>query len=399
MRDGRRVILAAIGDATHPRTWSGTPYHLLEAGRALGVLTEGLALRAEGPDWMLRRVGWNLWRVATGRGRGGYQYSRGFLERYWRPALPRVAGQVVLNCYQLYAPSVVEDPSVERWFFIDATIGQLLNDYGNRRLIGAAMAREVTDRERDGYLAATGIIAHSSWAATSVVRDYSVPPERVHVVVPGAGIEHARYLAWEQRQASRRATTTGRREMRLVFVGVDWRRKGLDRLLRALAIARRAGAAITLRVLGSSRDSVPPALRETPGVEWVGFIDKRREADRFLDLVGEADIGCLLSRAEAGGIAYREYHAMGLGVIGTKVGGSPEHMVPGGAIMLAPDAPDAELAELLVALANDPDRREALRRTSWEQRHSVLNHATARQLGQVMGVAAEVRQGVVQCAG
>ena len=187
--------------------------------------------------------------------------------------------------------------------------------------------------------------------------------------------------------------------MRLVFVGADWRRKGLDRLLRALAIATHRGARISLRVLGCARESLPAALRDVPGVEWAGFVDKRRAGDLFLSLVADADMGCLLSRAEAGGIAYREYHALGLGVIGTAVGGSPEHMIPEGAVMLAADASDDAVADVLVTLARDPERREALRRASWERRHSALYDETARRIGAVMRHGVPTQQGVVQCAG
>ena len=37
-------------------------------------------------------------------------------------------------------------------------------------------------------------------------------------------------------------------------------------------------------------------LRDVPGVEWVGFVDKHIALDHFIALVSECDVGCLLVR-------------------------------------------------------------------------------------------------------
>src|SRR5207248_1430848 len=123
-----------------------------------------------------------------------------------------------------------------------------------------------------------------------------------------ANLDSAEYARWEIEEEVRHRDDIEEKErpLRLVFVGKEWHRKGLDRLLRALRLARRSGANIMLRVIGCRRELLPQDLRDTDGVEWFGFIDKRTEAGRFLRAVSYCDIGCLLSRAEAAGIAVRE---------------------------------------------------------------------------------------------
>ena len=296
--------------------------------------------------------------------------------------LPHVRGSIITNCFPLFAPSVIKDRTIEKWFFIDQTLLQLFDYYEQRPLIGRRIAEDAIEREREGYCAATGIIVHSHWAAESVIRDYGVPTQRVHVVVPGANIDPVEYARWEAEEEERRTDTeeTDERPLRLVFVGKYWQRKGLDRLLRALAVARCSGLSATLRVIGCQRETVPSDLRNVDGVEWIGFLDKQADAARFLRTVAECDVGCLLSRAEAGGIALREYHALGLVVLGTDAGGAPEHMISNASLIVPTQAAEEEIATTLLDLEKDLPRFARLRAIAWQRRHSALWEETVRQI-------------------
>lgn len=387
----RRRFLAAVGDSNNPVTWSGTPFHFLQAARIAGLLDEGLALSTEGLVWKSRRALWNLSSILGGDRRGGYQYSASFLERLWRPVRNSVRDSVVVNCFQLFAPSIVQDQSIEKWFFIDQTLRQLFDYYEQRPLIGRRIALDAIAREREGYHAARGIIVHSRWAARSVVNDYGVAPERIHTVVPGANIDSTEYAGWEKEEAQRHALNINneREPLRLAFVGKYWHRKGLDRLLGALALARRAGSKATLRVIGCRRAILPDHLRNIEGVEWRGFLNKRDGAGTFLRALSECDIGCLLSRAEAGGIAFREYHALGLPVIGTDTGGAPDHMLPGASIIVSTQATDEEISRIILELEGDGARLQSLQESARRQRHLALWDETVRRIKSIWADCAE----------
>jgi glycosyltransferase involved in cell wall biosynthesis len=386
-----RRFLAAVGDSNNPVTWSGIPFHFLQAARSASLLDEGLPLSTEGLVWQARRIAWNLSRVLRGDRRGGYQYSASFLERLWQPVRNSVQGGIVVNCFQLFAPSIVHDQTIEKWFFIDQTLRQLFDYYEQRPLIGRRIALEAIAREREGYHAARGIIVHSRWAARSVVGDYGVPPERVHTVVPGANIDSTEYANWEKEEEQRRAEQREQelKHLRLVFVGKYWHRKGLDRLLGALVLARQRGSLVTLRVIGCRRAALPTHLRNTEGVEWLGFLDKRQGADAFLRALSECDIGCLLSRAEAGGIAFREYHALGLPVIGTGTGGAPDHMLPGASVIVSTDATDEEISRIILELERDGARLKALQQSAHQQRHLALWDETVQKIKLIWADCAE----------
>jgi len=378
------VLVACVGDAESPLAWSGIPYHLIEAGRAIGFVTGGL--RLDVTRLRRRRLVWNALQVLRGDRRGGYQYTADFLDRLWAAQHARLAGATLINCFQLYPPSVVARDDVDRWSFVDLSLTQLFDYYLVRSSIGVRVAGDAVARERVGYARARGVVAMSRFAADHLRDVYGVPAERLHVVVPGANLSPAAYARWEQAENEKRAEgglVDG--PLRLVMVSTQWRRKGLDRLLRAMMLARRRGLDVTLRVVGNVREDLPEALTDQPGIEWLGRINKDKDADRFLAAVADADVGCIFSRYEAGGSVLREYHALGLAAFATNAGGMPDFMFGDASVTVAPEAPDDELADQLVALGRDRERLHTLRQAAWRRRREALWESSVERLRALIG--------------
>ncbi len=367
-------LLGARGDPHNPAIFSGIPFHFLHAAIKGGIIDAAVPLPKDGVDYHVRRIVWNVTRPLTGDRRGGYQYTPGRRNRQWAAARPSLSGTCILNAWQLLPRSVVLDDSIEKWFFIDQTLTQLYEDYEEHKVIGQRIARNALLEEREGYEAATGIITHSQWAARSVIERYGIPPSKVYVVRQAANIDELAYAAWEEAEQSRRearaASASGATPLRLVFVGLDGRRKGLDRLLRGLAIARRDGCRATLRVIGCPSNRMPRELRALPGVEWCGRVNKGANPGRFLRLVGDCQVGCLLSRVEAGGCGLSEYQILGLAVLGTNAGGAAEQVLPGNGSIIDVKASDEEIGHTLVQLEKQPELVESMRQLAWHRRRS-----------------------------
>lgn len=375
-----RVLLAAVGDANAECTWSGTPHHIVMHGRALGVVDAGLALETTAPDWRRRRFVWNAVRLMTHLEHGGYQFSESFVERLWRSVALR-PDDTLINVFPLYPSRLFARHSGQKWFFIDQTLNQAFDFYALP--VGPRMAADAMARERAQFRAAAGVIAQSAWAARDVVETYGVPPEKVHIAIAGANIDRGVLAAWETGRTFEERSAE--RPLRLVFVGKEWRRKGLDRLLRALALARTEGAAVELVVIGVDPAFLPDELARTDGVVWAGFIDKRRELPRFLNTVADCDVGCLLSCAEAGGISLREFVRLGLATLAPAVGGAPEYVVEGASDLVGADASDAEIATIVTRLAGDRDDLSLRRRIAWERRHEASWDVPVRAIGRLIG--------------
>ena len=106
------------------------------------------------------------------------------------------------------------------------------------------------------------------------------------------------------------------------------------------------------------------------------MVDKIKYPESYFSLVGDCDVGCLLSSAEAGGISIREFHALGLAVIYPKVGGSPEHAILDASIGVETDLPNIDIAKILVNFCSDRKLLDKLKRKSWESRNTMLNSHT-----------------------
>jgi glycosyltransferase involved in cell wall biosynthesis len=223
----------------------------------------------------------------------------------------------VIACYAGDA-AIVNDTS--RLIFVhDATWRQLLDfypRYARWRLTHSMIdCGEVLDRTALDNCAQA--IYSSHWAATSAQIEYGTPAHklRVHPFGPNLPIIPTND---ELRQAIEKR---GNGPCRLIFVGVDWIRKGGD---IAIAIASRLnerGIVCELDVVGSD----PPTDRPA----WVrahGFLPRKDPLARskLATLLLDSDFLILPTRADCSPIVLSEAAAFGLPVATTAVGGIPE---------------------------------------------------------------------------
>jgi glycosyltransferase involved in cell wall biosynthesis len=128
----------------------------------------------------------------------------------------------------------------------------------------------------------------------------------------------------------------------------------------------------------------PPEIAQQDGVTYFGSIDKAAEIERFIEIARNVDVGCMLSRAEATGVALLEFLRLGVPIVATDVGGIPD-IVELGAGVLAPAETSAEnLAQLLACLIDEPDRLAELRERAWRLRHNASWRRVVAALAEVV---------------
>ncbi len=166
------------------------------------------------------------------------------------------------------------------------------------------------------------------WAAESVISDYGVAPDKVHVV--GIGRNHT-------------ATAGGRKwsEPRFLFIGMDWSHKNGPSVLEAFARLRDDIPHARLDVVGDH-----PSLDQY-GVTGHGVLrrDLPKHRERVERLLACATCFVMPSRTEAAGIAYVEAAAAGLPSIGTSSGGS-SYLIGDGGVTVDPSDRDDLLAAM-----------------------------------------------------
>lgn len=170
--------------------------------------------------------------------------------------------------------------------------------------------------QRAVYESARACCTTTGWARHSIINDYGISAERVHVVGIGSN-RHG--------EAVERDWHTPR----FLFVGKDWRRKNGDAVLRAFARMRGSVPEAELHLVGDH-----PRVQQ-PGVVGHGMarLDVGEERRRVDELFRRATCFVLPSLCEPSAIAYVEAAAFGLPSIGTSVGGSAELIGDGGIIV------------------------------------------------------------------
>lgn len=135
--------------------------------------------------------------------------------------------------------------------------------------------------------------------------------------------------------------------------------KGVPVAVEAVRIARRRGAAITLLLAGepdpANPDSIPAAVLEAwarePGVVRLGHVADVR------GVWAQAHVAVLPSAREGFPKSLLEAAACGRPIVASDVPGCREITLPGVNGELVPPGDPARLAEALIRLARDPDRR------------------------------------------
>jgi glycosyltransferase involved in cell wall biosynthesis len=182
-----------------------------------------------------------------------------------------------------------------------------LGRMGDRQL--AAYVR----RQRAIYRRAQACCATTHWVADSIVADYGIPRERVHVV--GLGANH-------------RIAPPARRDWRVprfLFVGHDWKRKNGALVVEAFADVRRVHPDAELHLVGGH-----PPIR-TDGVHAHGAIPLGDE--RLARLWQGATCFVMPSLHEPAGQVFAEAAASGIPSIGSTNGGSATVIGDGGVVV------------------------------------------------------------------
>jgi glycosyltransferase involved in cell wall biosynthesis len=203
----------------------------------------------------------------------------------------------------------------------DATFAGVLdfNDNFRRDNLTRESVRDGIENERAALTRASVLIYWSEWAAKTAIQEYGVNPNKVRVIPPGPASESG---IDDFDEAKRVIAARPRGHCRLLFVGLDWAKKGGNLVLEVAKRLNAGGLRTELLIVGCLPD-VPEPLPEF--VKTTGFINRRSAAgaDRLNELFRRSHFLFMPSRAEAFGLVYCEANAWAVPCLATNVGGNP----------------------------------------------------------------------------
>lgn len=207
------------------------------------------------------------------------------------------------------------------------------------------------------------IQTNSQLVAGHIHGNYGVPREQIEVIYNGVDLErfHPR-LREAAGQAVRQELGIGAADPVVLFVGNNSRRKGLDRLGRAMAMLPDASRVHLLVVGRGKRRHIRRALARHPGpCKWVGA---KEDVSPYY---GAADLFVLPTRYDPFANVSLEALASGLAVVTTLDNGAGELLTRGedGVVSAEPDDP-RQLADAIEMMLDQrgPALIERARRTA-----------------------------------
>jgi glycosyltransferase involved in cell wall biosynthesis len=203
------------------------------------------------------------------------------------------------------------------------------------------------------------VIAVSKHTAEHLVDVEKAPAEKVHAVPNGIDFDRVSLSGRDARRRIRREFSAEDGYLLLIVARLH-PEKGHHYLFEALPeIRRRVHKPVRLLVAGAG--PFDAAYREEARAlgceDIVSFLGFRKDSP---DLMAAADLVVLPSVAEAFGLVLTEALYLGTPVVATRVGGIPEIVDDGVDGVLVAPADSEALADAIVDLLNDPQRRQRM---------------------------------------
>lgn len=338
-----KVAYVTTYDAADVHAWSGTGTHIYQALRDSGLELETLiqlgrnrvrlALPGDGVELEVSGRGLTDKRPLLYKIKKVLYKALG--KNYLRDREPAVlrsyAAQVdealeVSDCDVVFSPGTLpiaylksRKPIV---FWTDATFGGLVEFYPLFSGLCGETLRSGHAADRTALQKCRLAIYTSDWAANTAVDIYGADPGKVRVVPFGANIQCDR-TADDVRELTARKNFG---VCRLLFVGVDWLRKGGDLAVRVAQHLVNCGVPTELHIVGCNPPAGLPSF-----VKRHGFVSKKTVAGAALlnRLMSESHFLIVPSLAECYGVVFAEASSFGLPSVATNVGGIPAVVTDG----------------------------------------------------------------------
>lgn len=367
-----RVAFLSTEDPGSRDQFSGITYELVAALRRRGAEVRTLGPAGPVPSrWQVlkRRVYLRL-----GRNFDPQQSDRGFrrLGAQLESRLHHGPADCVLA--RATPPIAALRTALPVFLWHDATFRQLLSAYRGFVALPRESRTSCERFEQAAVRRCRGLFYTSRWAADSAERNYGARPGSIQVIPIGAN----RASGWDEAVAARRIAEKTFPVCRLVFIGVDWHRKGGDRFLRLVAELSRRGVPVAATMVGDW----PPGWQTVPeNVRCLGMLPHSDPgaAARIDRLLADAHFLVLPSRADCSPVVVAEASSYGLPVVCTPVGGLPEMVQDGATGFVGDFDRDEDLAataERLAAAFRTPAIWRGLARASRARHGAAFNWDT-----------------------
>lgn len=363
-----RVAYVSYYDPRDITKWSGTGYHMHKTLAAAGVEVSLIGpLKNQHHPVNIARYLWN----SKVRGLNDHPHrDPSFLRHYAR----QVEGQLAaLDVDMVVGPGGLPlcylETELPIVVWTDCTFASLLNYYDAFKNMSARSVRDGHKADQALFDRCYRAMFSCQWAADSAANDYGYDPARCTIVSLGANVP----AETDERVIAASIKARSREELRLLFLGVQWVRKGGDTALAVGEELVRRGLPVRLDLVGAS----PPDGATLP--QWAtvhGFIRKSTEEGmkRIAGMLATSSFLILPTRADCTPIVFNEASSAALPIMTTRTGGVPSVVREGtNGSLFDLDAPPEVWADHIESLWHDRESYEQLCVAAWRDFHARLS--------------------------
>lgn len=210
----------------------------------------------------------------------------------------------------------VEQPIIS---LTDATFHLMVGYYYTNKLCKWSV-KQGNLVEQYAFDTSKAIVVASQWTANSLLKDYHQPLQKVHVVEFGANIDDKDII---KRQFSYNG------HLHVLFLGVDWKRKGGQIAVDTCKWLNEHGVSATLHIVGIK--DLDESILKLPYIDYIGFLNKNipEQYAKLVEIIRLCHCLLLPTLKEAAGIAFCEASAYGLPSFSHLTGGTGNYVYDG----------------------------------------------------------------------
>jgi glycosyltransferase involved in cell wall biosynthesis len=355
------------------KQWSGTGYHIAQSLQQQSVAIDYVGPLAERwTERSLRKLKRHYYELAQQKYLKDSEPSR---LKYFAHQVSRKLAQTQSD---IVLSATVNPVAYLEWdqptvFWADATFAGLLDFYPQYSHLCPETIRNWHLMEQLAIQKCKLAIYSSQWAAQTAIDAYQADPSKVKVVPFGANLGASPALSEIKDSVDARPTEV----CKLLFLGVDWVRKGGDVAFQVTQALNQAGLSTELTLVGCQPD-IPQPIPDY--VKPLGFISKSTPAGQAAihRLIAESHFLILPSLADCSPIVLCEANALGVPCLTTDVGGIPsiiqDHV---NGKLFATDAEVAEYCQYILHLFTHYSTYKDLAISAFQEYQSRLNWSVA----------------------
>lgn len=335
----RLLLTCAAGSPEDPKTWSGTPSHILNALREEGRLEPiPYASPLKGRH--------DLWARSLDRALGlQHKFIYGPVRRQFSGSAASAAARAA-DCYASLHLGTYDMPllghRLPRYLFVDNNYDLWERQARDAQQLSPHQKRWFRRLEKQALSQAKHVFTVGQHVADNFIDAWGLPRNKVTAVGTGLGGIKPYFGPKDY--------TRGRL---LIVAKVRPHEKGLPLLLEAFTLARRQRPELQLTVIGGAKD---PSVIGCEGVHGTGWIT----AEELQRIFEESCLFVMPATYEPWGLSYLEALACRTPVVGLSRNALPEISGNGRFGFLLPSTSVSELAEMLLRALSDPQHLEIM---------------------------------------